>query len=150
VAGTLLLSGELAASGKLAAPLDPLYVEECGSCHVAYPPRMLSAASWQALLGGLNRHFGSDASLEEAARGDIGGYLESHARKRATAAEGKPVIRITETGWFRHEHGDISERTWKNPAVKSPANCGACHTTAEKGIYSEHNLRIPTNTGNLP
>ena len=26
---------------------------ECGECHLAYPPAMLPAASWQAVMGGL-------------------------------------------------------------------------------------------------
>jgi hypothetical protein len=26
---------------------------ECGSCHVAYPPRLLEAASWRTIMQGL-------------------------------------------------------------------------------------------------
>jgi mono/diheme cytochrome c family protein len=44
--------------------LLPKYLQDCASCHVAYPPGMLPAASWQRLMGSLDRHFGSDASLE--------------------------------------------------------------------------------------
>ena len=27
--------------------------------------------------------------------------------------------------------------------VKTPANCGACHTTAERGDFSERGVRVP-------
>jgi hypothetical protein len=32
---------------------------------------------------------------------------------------------------------------WRLAAVKSPANCAACHTTAEQGDFRERNIRIP-------
>jgi hypothetical protein len=32
---------------------------------------------------------------------------------------------------------------FKSPLVKSVANCGACHTAAAKGDYSERSIRIP-------
>jgi nitrate/TMAO reductase-like tetraheme cytochrome c subunit len=37
----------------------------------------------------------------------------------------------------------VAEHIWKNPKVKSRANCGACHTKAESGDYDEHNVKIP-------
>lgn len=40
-------------------------------------------------------------------------------------------------------HDEISERVWNSPAVKSPANCAACHTAADQGAYSEHPIRLP-------
>ena len=40
------------------------YVQECASCHVAYPPGMLPAASWARLMSGLGQHFGTDASFD--------------------------------------------------------------------------------------
>ena len=35
-----------------ASPL-PLYKEECGSCHIAYPAVLLPPGSWQKLMVGL-------------------------------------------------------------------------------------------------
>ncbi len=141
--GVMVLSANLQASGKVATPTDPGYAQECGSCHVAYPPRLLSASSWRALLGNLDHHFGVDANLDDHTLAAISRDLEGNARQREIAPEGRPVLRITETRWFRHEHDEVPETTWKLPAVKSPANCAACHTTAEQGNYSEHNIRIP-------
>jgi hypothetical protein len=108
---------------------------------------MLGVASWQRLINGLNQHFGSDASLEAPASEEISAYLTEHARKRETSAGNQSLIRITETAWFRHEHGDIGEGIWQSREVKSKSNCGACHTTADQGIYSERKLHIPKGTG---
>ena len=41
------------------------------------------------------------------------------------------------------EHDEVPTPTWKLPAVKSKANCGACHTRAEQGDFSEASLRVP-------
>ena len=51
-------------SGAVPRTVPPAYVQECGSCHAAYPPGMLPARSWQRVMGGLDRHYGSDASLD--------------------------------------------------------------------------------------
>jgi hypothetical protein len=109
---------------------------------------MLSAASWRAVMGGLGKHFGSDASLDEKSHSEILRFLESHAGKRSTDLNGKPLLRITETRAFVHEHSEELPRgIWKHPAVKTAANCQACHTAAEKGDYSERTLRLPKGGG---
>ncbi|MGE0356218.1 MAG: cytochrome C [Burkholderiales bacterium] len=132
------------ADGRLRVPDDPAYRQECGACHVAYPPQLLSAASWRAVMGGLDRHFGTDASLEPAARASLLALLERHAGRRDTTAGGQPQLRITETAWFRKEHREeLPADILRRPEVKSFANCGACHTGAEKGDYSEASLRVP-------
>ena len=51
--------------------------------------------------------------------------------------------RITQTHWFVREHDEVPAETWKLLAVKSKANCGACHTRAEQGDFSEGSLRVP-------
>jgi len=142
--GMWAVSGGSHADSPVAVPLDPLYVQECGGCHVAFPPRLLSAQSWRGLLAGLERHFGADARMDEATLRQIDSYLASQARRRETSTgDGRPVLRITDTRWFRHEHDEVPEAVWKSPAVKSKANCAACHPAAEQGNYSEHNIRFP-------
>ena len=125
------------------APLPPAYVEECGSCHVAFPGRMLDAASWSAVLAGLERHFGVDASVDTTTLEPIRAYLASTARSKATAADGVPLLRITETRWFRHEHDEVPGRLWREPDAVKPADCAACHRSAAEGSYSERDLRLP-------
>ena len=63
VAVAALTAGASAAKSRH-APLLPAYVEECGSCHVAFPGRMLDADSWRAVNAGLEQHFGVDASVD--------------------------------------------------------------------------------------
>jgi hypothetical protein len=124
---------------------DPKWKNECGACHLAYPPHMLPAESWRAIMAGLDKHFGSNASLDAADVKDITAFLEKNADtgKKSHETSGKPLLRITETRWFKSEHREVAEHTWKNPKVKSRANCGACHTKAESGDFDEHNVKIP-------
>lgn len=125
------------------APVNALWKDECGACHVAYPARMLPPESWRGVMAGLDKHFGSDASLDPASAREIGTYLETYARRRRTDTTGTPLLRITETHWFAREHRRVLERTRNNPKVKSPANCEACHTQAENGKFSERYIKVP-------
>ena len=146
-----VLSGSALADGSKIYDLSANYKEECGSCHVAYPPALMSSASWRAIMSGLNKHFGSDASLEAAKAKEIEAYLTANsARKDKYAAvdeQGHPLLRMTESAWFRREHRDghdgITASVWRLPSVKSPANCAACHKGAERGDYSERQISIP-------
>jgi hypothetical protein len=120
----------------------PAYQVECASCHIAYPPQLLPKASWRALMGDLANHFGTDASLDAKTAKEIQSYLEANTG-RSQANGAKPPLRISETRWFRDEHDEVPATTWTSPAVKSAANCGACHTRAERGDFSERSLRVP-------
>jgi hypothetical protein len=99
-------------------------------------------------MSGLDKHFGSDASLDAATASEISGFLEQNAGSEIFASQifisrDKPVLRITETRWFRNKHDEVSQRDWDNPRVKSPANCTACHAQAERGDFNEDSVRIP-------
>lgn len=126
---------------KLRGPLNPAYVAECTACHVAYPPGLLPAESWQRLMGGLDQHFGNDATLDAAAAKEISAWLAQNAARSNQAAP--PQDRITLSRWFTREHDEISATTWKRPSIKSAANCSACHGNTDQGRYSEHDVRIP-------
>jgi hypothetical protein len=131
------------AGGSHAYPAgDPVWKEECGSCHVAYPAQLLPAATWRVIMGGLDRHFGVDASVDAATARHIAAYLESSADTRE-ARIGGAVTRITETRWFRNEHDELPAGVWKRPDVRSAANCTACHTQAEAGDYGKRTRRVP-------
>jgi hypothetical protein len=137
--------------GRQPAVSNAKWVSECGACHVAYPARYLPAESWRAVMSGLDKHFGSNASLDAASVSEITAFLEKNAdtRKKSHETPGKnetmakPLLRITETRWFKSEHQEVAEHTWKNPKVKSPANCGACHTKADSGDFSERGVKVP-------
>ena len=152
---TIRMHTLLALTGLLAAPAlsraddlppvtNPLYTQECGSCHVPYPPGLLSRQSWNGVMNGLGQHFGADASLDDPTAQRLRQYLEKNAGSRPTDKNGTPQLRITETRWFLHEHQEeLPASIWQNPAVKSAANCGACHTSAADGIFTEDNVRLP-------
>lgn len=144
--GLLLALGAASAAradAGRAAPLLPQYQQECAACHVAYPPGLLPAASWQRLMNTLPRHFGTDASLEPAAAKSLSGWLVANAARGRRAGEAPPEDRITRSAWFVREHDEVPAATWKLPAVKSAAQCAACHTQADQGDFRERNIRLP-------
>ena len=151
IACLMAFSAEPTWAGEKRYFLSVTYKEECGSCHIAYPPALLSATSWRAVMAGLSRHFGSDASLDPVPAGEIARYLDAGAatgkKHDAIDENGQPSLRITDGPWFRREHRDghegIVAGVWKRPSVKTPANCSACHQNAEQGSYSEHEIVIP-------
>ncbi len=128
-------------------PKNAAFEEECASCHMAYPPQMLDANSWRAVMDGLSKHFGSDASIDEKRRIAITDFLVAHSGGRKTGdtrdAQGKPLLRITETARFEKKHREIATATWQRASIKSPANCTACHARAVAGDYNERSIRIP-------
>lgn len=128
--------------GARVAPL-PKYQQECTACHVAYPPGMLPAASWQRMMGTLSKHYGTDASLDEAGVREISSWLKANAGTYKRASEEPPQDRITQSAWFLREHRKIDPQVWKHASVKSAANCAACHTRADRGDYSERNITFP-------
>lgn len=129
------------------SPERDLYRSECGACHVAFPPALLPAASWQAVLGGLDRHYGSDASLDGAARDRLAAWLPAQA-ERSRLRERPPEDRLTRSPWFVREHREArDEGGWRpagtGAAATSFARCEACHVHASEGAFDEHDLRRP-------
>jgi nitrate/TMAO reductase-like tetraheme cytochrome c subunit len=143
VVASALVAHEAFARNEAFEVTNPSYQTECGSCHVAYPPALLPAGSWQAILNGLDKHFGTDASVDAKSLAELRAFLNSNAGRDRRASAWMPGPRITETDWFRREHREVPEATWKGAAVKGPANCAACHTGAENGDYSERGIRVP-------
>ena len=136
------------ASAQAAAPTPATastYQEECGSCHTAYPARFLKPADWTTVLGTLERHYGADATIDAAAMGAVARHLGVGAAP-ADVHSTSALPRITRSGWFLHEHDEISAATFKSPAVGSAANCSACHTGADRGDFDEHSIRMPQGT----
>lgn len=124
-------------------PLSPTYRQECAGCHVAYPPALLPAASWRRIVSDLPHHFGTDASLEPALARELSVWLVANAGSTRRSHDAPPEDRITRSAWFVREHREVPAATWRQPAVKSSANCAACHTRADQGEFSEHDIRIP-------
>ncbi len=126
--------------------VPPAYVQECAACHVAYPPGLLPARSWQRVMSGLERHYGTDASLDAATVRELGAWLQSHAGTDRRVAEEPPQDRITRSAWFERKHRRIEPAVWQLPGVKGPARCAACHVGADQGRFDDDALRVPAGT----
>ncbi|WP_345993602.1 diheme cytochrome c [Sulfurimonas sp. HSL-1716] len=133
---------------------EKTYQKECGSCHMAYQPEFLPKRSWNKMMEGLDNHFEVDATLDPKDRKTILAYLTSNAgdskyrskhfsKMSNSVAKDEAPLRISETPYFIKEHRKIPKRLIEQKEVKSIANCTACHTTADKGIYSERAIKIP-------
>lgn len=143
-----------AAASALADDLRPLrdappaFQNECGSCHVAFPPQLLSAEDWRRVMRSLDKHYGDNASLDEKTRQQLEDFLVRHAGSAAklgagpTARAGE-LPRLTRTVWFERKHREVRPADWRNPKVKTPANCAACHSRAAEGSYREREIVLP-------
>lgn len=137
-------AGRKRGEGRMFTATNATFQTECSACHIAYPPSLLPAQSWQEMMKTLHQHFGTNASLDEATIAKILPFLEQNAAASHQADSGaKPVLRITETGWFKHEHDEISPATWHRASIKTASNCMACHISADKGNFDEDAVRIP-------
>ena len=131
-------------SGRLLPRDTPAaYTQECAACHTAYPPGMLPASSWARILRGLDRHYGTDASLDATTVKQLGTWLQANAGTYKRVREAPPEDRITRSEWFLREHRKLDPSVWVHLSVKSAANCAACHTGADRGDYDDDNLRFP-------
>lgn len=122
------------------SPQWKTYAAECGSCHLAFPPSLLPARSWLALLAGLADHFEQNAEVDSATRQQLETFLALNAGRELA---GPTPLRITTLRWWRREHDEISASTFRRKAIVSPANCGACHPGANEGAFGEHAVKVP-------
>ncbi len=133
----------LADGDRRMLPLLPKYQQECAACHLAYPPGMLPAASWQRIMANLPKHYGTDASLDPATVGELSTWLGANAGTYKRVSEAPPQDRITTSAWFERKHRKLAPAVWKRAAIGSRANCAACHQGADKGRFDDDHVRIP-------
>lgn len=138
-----LLANEALADSERFSATNKSWKAECGGCHLAYPPSLLPAPAWRRMMAGLDKHFGTDASVDARAAAEIGAFLERNAGRGRRRGADSGTLRISETPWFRHKHDEVAPSAWNNPRVKTPGNCSACHPGAERGDFEEHAVRIP-------
>lgn len=134
-----------ASAAKMAMPLDTpkSYETECASCHMAYPPGLLSQKNWQNIMTDLDKHFRTDASLDVKTQAELTQWLVGNAASKKKYSAFAPENRITKTAWFIRQHDEVRADIWKRAGVRSPSNCSACHANAAKGSFDEDNIRIP-------
>lgn len=134
-------NGENRGKPLMPATANAKWQAECSTCHMAYPPGLLPAASWKKLMTDLGQHFGTDASLDEASTREITDFLVAHPSNRWSAKTAP--LRITKSQWFIEKHSEIKPATFARTSIKSAANCNACHQGAERGVIDEHSVKIP-------
>jgi diheme cytochrome c len=142
--------------GRLIAPADnPLYKQECSSCHFLYLPGLLPARSWEAVMGQSGKHFGEDLALDDKTVKDLTAYLTANAADRQSNRRSRRIAdsiggssaptRITEVPFIAREHRKISKEVFARPSIKSFSNCGACHPKGAEGNFEEDFVKIPKN-----
>ena len=141
-------------TNDVAAVTNPVYKEECGSCHMAYPPGLLPARSWDKLMLELEDHFGDNAELDAETHRSITRHLLTNSADKSEYRRSKKFsrsissndvpVRISEIPYFKHEHDEIPAHfVTANAKVNSFSQCDACHAKAEQGSFNEHDVRIP-------
>jgi hypothetical protein len=141
-------------SSAIAPVSNPLYEGECGGCHFAYPPGLLPARSWQAIMAGLANHFGDNAELSANNHQAIAQYLADNSADKAASRRSRKLIqslpdnttplRITELPACKREHRGVPARVFNNnPKLSSLSQCAACHGDAKQGMFSERQISIP-------
>ena len=121
---------------------DPVVAKECRACHMLYPAGLLRAESWQRIVGGLQNHFGENASVDAATAQQLVVYLTANAARPGRRDTGLTVetapLRITELPWYVAEHrGRLTPARLQRKGAKSAADCVACHRQAETGYFDD-------------
>jgi hypothetical protein len=134
---------------------DAGYQKECGACHIAYSPGLLPAASWELVMGQLEKHFGESVALPPATKSTILRYLADNAMDKSPYAGSQVLFEKLQPGsvphrimlmpWLAYRHAVIREGMAKNGKiqVKRLSNCGECHRGAKDGSYALGELLIP-------
>ena len=150
VAGIMALSTR---PGRGAPPVaqDPMFAEQCGACHLALPPSLAPAATWNGILSDLAHHFGADATLSADQVAHIRAWLDANAAEhwdnlpshllRRPAADGS--LRITDTPGWRRTHRHIPDAVFAMKPVYRRSDCEECHADAATGRFAPQRIAIP-------
>ena len=112
--------------GKISLPTvgNSEYKQQCGACHMAYPPELLPSASWRKVVSRLNDHFGEQLEIDPEVKKVIIEYLNTNAADNCNTGLGTRImrclgnrtpLRITEIPYIRARHREIT------------SNCSTCH-----------------------
>jgi len=128
------------------------YKETCAECHFAYQPELLPSVSWLKILNQLDDHFGEEVEADPDTIKTLSDYLKTNGAENSSAKRSKRIMRslgnqvpmrITDIPYIRRKHHELDPAVFKRESIGSLANCTACHTTAEKGIYDDDDVKIP-------
>ena len=127
---------------------NPTVKSECSDCHMAFFAEMLPRKSWIKILNNLENHYGEDASVEPEALKEIIAFHTDHAadvlssrgaqKWRKGLKKGEAPDRITTAPRFKRKHNDNEFKAmWVRNAVKTKADCVACHKDANRGLFDD-------------
>ncbi len=129
------------------------FENECGSCHITYPPFLLPKNSWTLMMKDLENHFGDDASIDELTNLSILAFLTQNSAENSThqaslkilksLKDNNSTIAITKTPFWKKKHDEIDKSVFLSKEVKSSANCKACHQDIEHGLIENDLIKLP-------
>jgi hypothetical protein len=132
-----LAQTQLPSARQFAQPVDPVpeeyqlgqqvYVQNCGSCHVALPPQVLPTQTWEELLLS-SQHYGQQIELPSIfERRIMWDYLQVFSRPYEE--EEQPDYRLARSRFFQALHPNVE---FEQPIrVGSCMSCHAITTAAE-------------------
>lgn len=150
-AGGVAALARLPGRGVPPASQDPVYAEQCGACHMPYPPELAPAAVWQTLLGDLQHHFSADASMSPKLVAHLRAYLLANAAGHwdtlpawsFRARDPADPVRLTATPFWKHRHARIPAAVFANPKIGGRSQCDACHRDATTGRFAPQAIHVP-------
>ena len=143
----------IAAPRTFPAVTNGAYLKECGGCHMAFPPQLMPARSWQRVMGSLDAHFGDTAQVDGPTHRAISDYLATNAADRANNAESMAIMasldgssapdRISKVPYIEGLHSAVLDPRWNGtPRPKTLAQCQVCHYRAETGDFFERRFKV--------
>jgi cytochrome b len=137
--------------GVTAIPTHDAWQSECGACHIAFHPSLLPAKSWSAIMAGLDRHFGEDASLDQARTMEIADFLVGHSAETQDTMPAnlfrlvnpERPLEITATHFWQQAHRNIPVEVFTGKMVGAKQACNACHADAASGLFAPQSISIP-------
>jgi cytochrome b len=126
--------------------------DECGGCHLAYPPVLAPARVWSAMLAPDVDHFGEAldlsaarrSALEKYAAAGAAGHGETWLALQLDGADWKAPYRITDTAFWKERHPEQYFTMWKTRGkAAGKHDCGACHRDAVSGNFAPRAIDLP-------
>jgi hypothetical protein len=125
-----------------------------GDCHWLYPPGILPAKSWKAIMSKLNTHFGEKVELSSDLIQNIEKYLVNHAGEVTYSstsvkildgiADNQTPLSVFASKSIKRKHHKIDNEIYARQSIKNSTNCPACHIgVKESGDFDEHDVEIP-------
>ncbi len=150
VGGGMALS-HLPKAGWHPLPPLPAYAQECGTCHMAYHPSLLSADSWRQVMAHLDTHYGENAGLPPQRRDAIAQWLTANAAEQwdtlASHRLGRAPLAadglLSSNSWWKRKHRHLDPAVFQRAAIKTSENCAACHRDATSGLFTPQAIHIP-------